>query len=45
VRGLGLFALNASPVLKRFVMRQGAAGFGRLPSLMRAPDILPPPAK
>ena len=44
-RGLGLFALKLSPALKRAVMRRGAGGLGRLPSLMREPDILPPPAR
>ena len=44
-RGLGLFALKLSPALKRAVMRHGAGGLGRPPSLMREPEILPPPAR
>ena len=41
-RGLGMFAMNLSPMLKRAVMQHGAGGLGLPPTLMRRAEILPP---
>ena len=41
-RGLGMFAMKLSPVLKRVVMRHGAGGLGLPPRLMREAEITPP---